>query len=341
MNETMERLLDETREASERRRREAGALAGSATLAPGDVAHAGPTESEWAVLARDGAGRLHVVPADAGTFAGSGDVTADGEAGGPWMLRCRHGLWVEPARLEPSTPTGRLTAQELERARERASGRASGVTVLERETDEDPEYREWIEDVVEPARGVLATKGAAVEPMAEEAETDEATLEETRTASAQVTRWRTLAAVAAILLVAAVTLSGFRLWRQEVRIGNLVEAATRRAVAGNVLSVVLFHEDRGETTLIRVPAGFENVLLSLLLDEPASAAGFLLEVRTEAGEPVWTGDGQKAQDDILRLVLPVSLVPPGRYLLRVSRLGAGEHPELVAEHAIRLVEGEP
>ena len=161
------RLLEETRQAYSRRAALQAELHARADRPPetGDVFAVERTADfgvEWVVLAHEGADarRLLAVPADGGALLGSGDLEIPESApAGALILRCRFGTWLDAALLSKGRRVGVLAADDVERARERWSAIARGETVgskLERETDADPEYQDWIEDFLEPAQQAMS-----------------------------------------------------------------------------------------------------------------------------------------------------------------------------------------
>ncbi|MEM9598820.1 MAG: hypothetical protein AAGD06_31420 [Acidobacteriota bacterium] len=168
-SELRQQLRTRTGEARERHRAvEQDRLArASEPLWPGDIfvlpGDAG-AQLEWTVLERSGQTAL-VVPLDDQPFAGSTDLeipeSLDSDEGtfrGPATLRCGFAVELGAEALADAKRTGRLAPEAIHRARETrrriASGQPTG-TVSSREVDADPEYRAWIEDAVEPARGAL------------------------------------------------------------------------------------------------------------------------------------------------------------------------------------------
>ncbi len=180
--------------------------------APGDVfgvAQTAGTGVEWVILASDpeDSRRLLAAPADGGTLLGSGDLAMSESApSGPLTVRCRFGAWLDAELFDPRSRTAVLSLADLARARDRWHQISDGVfsgSVLGREVDDDPEYRDWLDEVVAPAHRALAGSEATPSP--------------TR-ASETPSRFgrRTLIRIAASLLVVAATaLAGSWLWRQQ------------------------------------------------------------------------------------------------------------------------------
>jgi len=125
----------------------------------------------WAVLRRDAgdSGRLLLAAADINPLVGSGDVAVIGSAIGALTLRCRFTAWRACDGLGTSVLLGTLPPEALERSEARLqqieAGEASG-TFSEQETEEDPEYQDWIEDVVRPALRKLEAQAGMAAPAA-------------------------------------------------------------------------------------------------------------------------------------------------------------------------------
>lgn len=145
------------------------APSGNRPLEPGDLVLFTETAGfpiEWAVLGRDPGrpGRVLVVPADTNPKAGPADVevTEDSPVA-PLTLRCGFGVWINEARLGAARRTDVLDPQDVSAARRVWEARERGEPVgslLAEEVDADPEYRDWIEDVLVPARTALSVAPA-------------------------------------------------------------------------------------------------------------------------------------------------------------------------------------
>jgi hypothetical protein len=127
---------------------------------------------EWAILDRRTGNpeRLLAVPADTNPLAGSADVEVlANEPAGPLSLRCRFGLWVDAARFDPSRRTGALTPDAVARALARRGELEAGESAASPfawEADADPEYEDWVREVLVPAHAALARPLAEGEPAA-------------------------------------------------------------------------------------------------------------------------------------------------------------------------------
>lgn len=174
---------------------------------------------EWAVLGRDpGRPRLVlIVPADTNPKAGTADIEVpEGSPMAPLTLRCGFGVWIGEARLGTARRTGDVldpqdvsTAKRVWEALERGEPVGS---LLAEEVDTDPEYRDWIEDVLIPARAALtaAPAMAPVVPIRRRA----------------AFFGNPLAMAASILLMVSMGLAGGLLW-QDRRIDVLAEERAR------------------------------------------------------------------------------------------------------------------
>lgn len=113
---------------------------------------------EWALLeARPKA--FLAIPADTQPLAGSRDFALSASVlSGPLVLRCGHAVEIAPSRLRPELRTGLLDPRSLAAARSLQKALADGTAAedpMGEEIDRDPEYRDWVEEVLDPARAVL------------------------------------------------------------------------------------------------------------------------------------------------------------------------------------------
>ncbi len=133
-------------------------------LEPGDLfvlRAAAAFDVEWAAIARHPAHpqRLLVVPADGCSLVGSTDVEVSESAPcGPLVLRCRFGRWLGAAAFDPPTRVGVLDPGDVARARFKWSEIEKGddLAPAGRGADEDPDYQDWVADVLVPACLALA-----------------------------------------------------------------------------------------------------------------------------------------------------------------------------------------
>ncbi len=172
---------------------------------------------EWVLVAHDPADsdRFLAVPADANFLAGSTDVELpDDSAVGSLRLRCRFATWIDATLLNSELRVGVLESAEVSRARQKwlevGDGEITGP-VLAREVDDDPEYKDWVEDVLIPARRTLLEAQAAV------------------IAPPRPPQRYTLYRIAAsVVLMLGGGLAGLQLWRLNERVQDL-ETVSRSA----------------------------------------------------------------------------------------------------------------
>ncbi|MCP4656992.1 MAG: hypothetical protein GY856_16395, partial [bacterium] len=116
---------------------------------------------QWAVIDRDPRDErlVYVVPADIHPLIGSADVAAPaGSTSGALSLRCGFELRIETGTFDPEMRTGFLESEVLDRARHKRAEIERGhlsSSVPERETDTEPEYQDWAENVLAQAQAAL------------------------------------------------------------------------------------------------------------------------------------------------------------------------------------------
>jgi hypothetical protein len=193
----------------------------------------------WAVLRRkegEDEQRL-LVATDVNPLVGSGDVAVTAPVVGSLNLRCRFAVWVSERDLSATTLLGTLPPEALSRADSRRqaieAGRPVG-TFSEQETEEDPEYQDWIEEVVRPAVGKLEARAGTDAPSPLPA-LPFPTPRPTERRPSPRSVWIRWAAVLAFVALGAA--SGSLWWRQGQEIAGLraaaeaSEAAHRQAIA--------------------------------------------------------------------------------------------------------------
>jgi hypothetical protein len=191
------------------------------------ISELGEPRLAWATLRREEGKteRRLLVVADVNPLVGSGDVAVTGPEIGSLTLRCRFAVWVSDRELGTTALLGALPPEALARADSRRqaleAGRPVG-TFSEQETEEDPEYQDWIEDVVRPTVGKLEARAGAGAPSARPA----LPFHPRRSAEPLPSRrgaWMRWAAVLAFMVLGAG--SGFLWWRQGQEITGLRAAA--------------------------------------------------------------------------------------------------------------------
>lgn len=256
---------------------------------------------EWAVIERDAAGRLYVVPADTWDQVGSHDVhVSSASACGPLSLRCGLGLWLPPEILDPELRSGVLESADLTRARDTWQSIERGTvcaTDSQRETDTEIEYRDWIEKGPAQARDLLDRAWRLGER------------EGWRRGG-----WRSTALAASLLLALAAGSGLVWLLRNEDR--ELSQAAVEP------LAVTLVRT-RG-VRKISVPSGVEALELRVGDSYPEPCR---LEVRSE--DPPRT----IRTSERLTVLLPRDAVPAGEYRILVLR---GDRAERLGDYRLEI-----
>lgn len=192
---------------------------------PGDlfvVPEAGDAPVEWALLERrpESSDWFMAVPADTVPLAGSGDVEVPpGEPLAPLTLRCAHAVPLRERLLRRGWRTGALEPRTLAKALETLRAIEAKTYVappLAEEVDRDPEYLDWIRDVVAPARlNLIVIATPKWNPR-----------------ESQGAPRRTLALAASVLIALGLGMAGGLLWqREQVMISEAERFRTEQALA--------------------------------------------------------------------------------------------------------------
>ncbi len=193
---------------------------------PGDVVVLERTarfDIEWVVLARDHAfpDRLLAVAADAQPLVGSADVAVPASAvGGPLVLRCRFGGWVDAGLLAGATRTVILTQGEVARARDRRAEVERGAvagSILTCEVDDDPEYQDWVDEALAPAWQAFAGTGPVLVPEVDGAGQSPGRIDQGPAPARRAVGVRSLALAASVVLA----LGAGHFWRQHRELSEL------------------------------------------------------------------------------------------------------------------------
>lgn len=312
-----ERLAQATRERSEELAR-AQKTGNTGPAVPGDLFVLPATSDfpvEWAVLER-GPGNLWLaVPADAGPRAGSADVAVPaGEPGGPLSLRCRFAVSLEAALLSPELRTGRLAGETVTEALHRIRQAESGdlePSPLAEEVDADPEYQDWVRDVLAPARERAADAAR-------------------RKVSPAAAGWTMIHRIAAALVLISVGL-GFWVFRLQSEVDRLSQPIFNAPS----VDVTLGAQERGRT-VVKVPREASHVNLRLIIALSIESQDGYLEIADRSGEPVWrSGRVHLVPGSELGLFVPHAQLPYGDYRVRVFP-ASGFDTRPLAEETLRI-----
>jgi hypothetical protein len=270
---------------------------------------------EWAVLEPHPRHprRWRAVPADTNPLAGSADVEVPADAaGGPLSLRCRFPVWLEADVLAPERRTGRLSPEHVQEAlhkRQQIERGEISASALAREVDVDPEYRDWVDEVVARAPGLAPAlqPSAPVVPI--------------RTLS----RWRPVTALAAALGCAVIGLS---VWVLLLR--RDVDRLTGPILDVNAEQLILGSELRSPLQ-VSLSASRDHLVLVLVLDRTIPEGTGRLEMIDREGRLLWRSSAlDTAPGEELHLVLPRRLLHPGTYRIRLLS-GSAQLAESVIE----------
>jgi hypothetical protein len=352
--------------------RVAGVLAktSGAPAAPGDLFVLRETAGlavEWLVVERDPADRerLYVVPADTNPLLGGNDWAIAGDpATGPLSLRCGFGLWLPAGRLAPELRVGSISPDDMARtarwcgamretgadgAGEARAGLA-GAAATWSTAGGDPDYEDWLDDVIAPARAAVAAAAVVA-----------AAIGRPPRMPAQRQRRRRLywlALAASLLLALALGLGLDGALRRETSLANRLRAEREalrgelrrsappavaalpapaaspqeNAVDGDVLlnpPLVALQSEvmRGQGEKVRLdPAPRRLVLLAA---EPRRGSSFpeyrleILDRRT--GRRVWSGGGLHLDPSsgLVMIAIRQRLLPAGLYEIHLDGLRAG------------------
>lgn len=140
---------------------------------PGDLLLAAETSElpiEWAIIEQDphDMSRCLAVPADFNPMAGSADVEVQNDrATGPLTLRCKFGIWIDSAAFDTHLRSGFLLPEDVRRASRKLMQIEAGTleaSAAQQDTDDDPEYQDWIKNVLTKAGPSLQRRSRSVKP---------------------------------------------------------------------------------------------------------------------------------------------------------------------------------
>ncbi len=308
---------------------------------------------EWLVVEFDDAtGDGLVIPADSLSWIGSADVAAnDDSALGPLVLRSDLGLWLGLSILTAERRVGAVAATDLERVRSHRRQPPVAVSMAAQEIDLDTEYRDWRRSLEGARNAVARVEGGqieeprsvselpspevgapavvAVSPEDEErfsipSEASENNVEPLERVRPQRSRmlWALAASGIAVIAGSALLASWAQQRGLESRLSDLQDAhgaLLRELVVERLPQVAVpwllapFQATRGETIRFSVPANARSIGLLVTADN-----GDRIEISDAAGDHVWSAvvDQGDSRDEAL-IVLPATLMPPGRYQVNI------------------------
>ena len=121
------------------------------------------------------------------------------------------------------------------------------------------------------------------------------------------------------------------------RIAELEASARPRAVANLPLVILAAGRLRGDGERVVVAPGGSHLMLILQVDDPVVYPSYRLDIRDRVTErQIWSHDALEASRLLeLTVLLPLRLVPAGRYTLSLYGLGK-ERPQLLMERELDI-----
>ena len=289
----------------------------------------------WAVVEEvpgDG-GRFLMVAADLAPFVGSADVAVSvGGEGGAWCLRSGTPIRLAEADFTRARRVAFLETEAIDRVLQKRTAATAGKSVgsvLEQETDAEPEYQDWLAELAKARTALAGMRRETVNEVSEAPIAFHPPLG-TRTYG------NVYALAASILLVVAV---GGLVWqRQEIsRLEQESQTETVIEPAVNVAFAMLPATGavRGEPKILTVPSA--AVYFLLILETREDYPSYRLEISEEKTHTrVWSLDEMtKVGATELTVLLPRRKLPDGDYRLRL--LGRhGVEAELIRGYSLRI-----
>jgi hypothetical protein len=344
---------------------------------PGDLyvlAESADFGVEWLLVERERRGRCRIVAADTNPLLGLTDVGLPSEnPGGPLSIRCAVGLSIDVEILRRGQRTGALTAEDLDRVRQRCREQDAGVLADSRlgaGGEPDPDYEDWLDEVLLPARAALA-------PAVQKENTEE-----------RRRGWNGAVAAVAICLLLALSGVSVLAWRyhqaerqarqeihrlleerqkagaerQRLLLANRQELMALRAAEDRRLAelraktqpapaaakpplqllanlaYMTFYpgEARGTVRDLPFPASATYLLAVFYVGQQPAFPEYRLEVKSGAGASAWSVPGLKAlPSQEVSVALPRTQLPNGVYHLHLFGISGGKQKS-VGEYEVRI-----
>jgi len=291
---------------------------------PGDVLLFAATAEPgvlWVVVEADPeADRYRLVAADGHLLVGSADVAvAAGAACGALSVRCAVEVELAARDLAAGRPAGVLDLEVLDRVRGKRAAIAAGESVgswLERETDAEVEYRDWMADVGQAA-ALLARAPAG-------------RILEFRPPVRRGVLGSPWAIAATVLLAVSLGLAAGVAWERGRQRPPSPEAVL------NLPFVDLYPMALRGAARLEVPSTAPLVHLILALDDPRPYPEYRLELRERReGTLTWSSRDLERIGTRVSVALPRALFGTGEYELRLYGLRDAESVEL-GEYALEI-----
>jgi hypothetical protein len=292
---------------------------------------------EWALLEARAEAFL-AIPADVQPLAGSRDFALGSNVlSGPLTLRCGHSVEIAASRLRPELRTGLLDPHSLAAARALQAALAAGTAESDpigEEVDRDPEYRDWMEDVLDPARAVWVGLGEGSGKQSEFRSGEVVGIEDWRVRRPEKADRRGGPRIAHLVRRASPWLAA-ALLAVSVGLGwQLVKL--QRQSAEPLFDEPSFSVDlataRGEE-ILELPIGAKWVRLAVAVPDNTETP-LVLTLKRAAGEVVAVGPPKQASPgDERSISVARNILSPGLYRLQLLR--ASDH-QVVAERILRF-----
>lgn len=274
---------------------------------------------EWLVVLTDDEECL-LVPADTVAWTGTSDVPVTETAAGDLTLRCAHGVWLDAGVLRDEAVRGDLGAAIAEpvlaRRWQLRAGRVE-ASEIERETDVDPDYRDWSRTLDVARAAVSRALGGRLDDMPPAGE-----IVPFPPRRLVRRRWAVAASLAA-----AVT-SGVLVTRlvDQRRITDLEaeNAALTHQLAEPEVGIPWLlapsSTTRSDPERLIMPPGTSSLALLFEADE-----GDEIEIRDQDGALLWSWTiGARETRDEVMVRWPAHLTPPGDYDVTQRRQDASD-----------------
>ncbi len=290
----------------------------------------------WVLAETDPPKRCRLVAADGLAFKGSRDVAAPADAAcGALCLRCGVVVELPLAALESARPRGQLDPETLERLHAKLAAVQTGRAVgseLERQTDHELDYRDWVDDTLGRAQSALLRAHQLVKtaPVPFKARPRRRSAVRANLFSHP---WRL---AASILVAVSLGLLGLVVGQRR-EIAELEALSPMPKIHGNLPFISLRAAGtRGETKLLEVPSTAAWVVVFLALDDPGAFQEYRLEIRDEKERQIGSVGGlTRVGVAEIRVALSAQILGNGEYRLLLYGRHDGEEI-LTADFAMKI-----
>ncbi len=271
---------------------------------------------EWLLLEVATAEGL-LIPADSLSWIGSADVgVIDKEVAGSLSLRGDLGVWLGLEILSSDRRTGAIGATDLERVRShRRQPPGETATIAAQEIDCDPDYLDWRRTLEGARNAVARVYGGRLDEAPAVQDVTGAKISSMPRSEYSRASWRYLAVAASIVVTAGALVTIVVNQHSELSKLRAKLEAEKQPESAIPWLLAPLGATRGTPSRLEVPSSARSI--GLLID---AANGDQLEVRDAAGQEVWSSVVERIDSPDEALVrMPAELMPPGEYVVKVSR----------------------